>query len=177
MSLLGLFTGVLFGAALVAAGLTNPRGIIAMLRFRDLHLLKVLVTAIAIGVVGLAAFAALGIGHFDVKATHVVANALGGLLFGVGFALTGYCPGTALAGSAEGRPDAPFVVVGGLAGTAVFTAMYDGLVTRLLEPLSYGKLTLPGMLDVAPLVVALPLGVVAAIFVARWLRTSPPRVA
>lgn len=169
---LGAITGTIFGAVLMAAGLSNPRLIIGMLRLKDLRLLKLLVTAIATGIVGVAILDAAGAAHLGVKTLHVVAVLAGGVVFGVGFALSGYCPGTALAGAAEGRRDALFVAAGGLVGTAAFAFTYAWLRPVLVDPLTFGKPTVPSWLGVPALVVALPVGVAAAGVIRHWLRTA-----
>ena len=174
-ALLGLGTGVAFGAALALGGLSSPNWIVGMLRLRELRLLKLLVTAIATGILGIAVLGELGLAHADVKTLHVLAVLAGGLLFGVGFAVTGYCPGTALAGSAEGRPDAPFVVLGGLAGTALFALLYRFLAPVLVEPLTFGKPTLATWIGLRPLWIALPVAALATWLIASWWRAENPR--
>lgn len=172
---LGLLIGLAFGAILVVSGLSNPRLIIDMLRLRNLHLLKALVTALGVGIAGIALLDSAGLAHTGVKTTHVLANLGGGALFGIGFALAGYCPGTALAGVAEGRRDAIFTVLGGLFGAAVFSASYIALKPILIEPLTLGKLTLPSVLGLPALAVALPLGAVVAGLVYLWRRDEAGR--
>ena len=175
IALLGMATGVAFGAALALGGLSNPNWIVGMLRLRELRLLKLLVTAIATGILGIAVLGELGLAHADLKTLHVLAVLFGGLLFGVGFAVTGYCPGTALAGSAEGRPDAPFVVLGGLAGTALFVGLHRFLAPVLVEPLTFGKPTLATWFGVRPLWIALPMAALALWWIVRWWRAETPR--
>jgi uncharacterized protein len=170
----GLLVGIAFGAILWASGLSNPRLITNMLRLRDLWLLKVLVTALAIGIVGVALLASAGAAHTSIKPLHVLALVLGGAIFGVGFAISGYCPGTSLAAAAEGRRDAFFTILGGLAGTAAFAGAYAWLLPRVIEPMSYGKPTLFSWLGVPALAVALPIGAGAAILIGRWWRTEHP---
>jgi uncharacterized membrane protein YedE/YeeE len=168
----GLLVGIAFGAILFAGGLADPRRIIDMLRLKDLWLLKLLVTALGVGIVGVAVLSALGAAHTSIKTLHVVAIAAGGVLFGLGFALTGYCPGTALAGAASNQRDAFFVIAGGLAGTALFAALYTALRPRLIDPLSFGKPTLFEWLGVPALALALPLGVGIGWLVLRWWRAG-----
>jgi len=169
---LGALTGTAFGAVLMAAGLSNPRLIIDMLRLKDLRLLKLLVTAIATGIVGVAVLDASGAAHLGVKPLHVIAVLAGGAVFGVGFALSGYCPGTALAGAAEGRRDALFVAAGGLLGTAAFAFTYAWLRPVLVDPLTFGTPTIPSWLGVPGLAVALPIGVAAIGVIQHWFRAA-----
>ncbi len=170
--LAGLLIGIAFGAILFASGLADPRRIVGMLRLQDLWLLRVLVTAIAVGIVGIALLSVLGAAHTSIKTLHVLAVSAGGVLFGIGFAVTGYCPGTSLAAAAAGRLDALFVIAGGLTGTALYALAYDGLEPLLLEPLTYGKPTLFSWLGIPALWLALPLGALAAGLVFHWLRTE-----
>jgi uncharacterized membrane protein YedE/YeeE len=168
--LLGLLIGLAFGAVLMLTGLSNPRLIVGMLRLEDLRLLKLLATALGVGIAGIALLDSGGFAHLSVKTTHVLANLVGGAIFGIGFAVTGYCPGTALAGAAEGRRDAIFTILGGLLGTALFTVSYSALKPILIDPLMFGKLTLPSLLGLPALAVALPIAAVVAFLVVSWRR-------
>lgn len=170
----GLLVGSAFGAILYASGLADPRRIVGMLRLKDLFLLKLLVTAIGLGIVGIALLSAAGAAHTSVKTLHVLAILTGGVIFGAGFAVTGYCPGTSLAAAAAGRRDALFTVLGGLAGTAVFAALYPWIAPRLLEPLSFGKPTVDSSIGLPALAVALPIGAAIAYLVYRWWRSEHP---
>lgn len=76
--LAGLLIGIAFGAILFASGLADPRRIVGMLRLQDLWLLRVLVTAIAVGIVGIALLSVLGAAHTSIKTLHVLAVAAGG---------------------------------------------------------------------------------------------------
>ena len=168
----GLLIGCAFGAILYASGLADPRRIVGMLRLKDLFLLKLLVTALGLGIVGVALLAAADAAHTSVKTLHVLAILAGGAIFGAGFAVTGYCPGTSLAAAAAGRRDALFTVLGGLAGTAVFAALYPWIAPRLVEPLSFGKPTVDSALGLPALAVALPIGAAIAYLFLRWLRSE-----
>ena len=165
---LGLLIGIAFGAALFLAGLSNPRLILEMLRLRDLRLLRVIVSALATGILGVALLDAGGLAHTSIKTLHLVALLLGGALFGAGFAVSGYCPGTSLAGAAEGRRDAPFVVLGGLLGTAAYALAYGWLQPLVVAPATFGKPTVPSLLGLPPLPVALVLGGALVALIASW---------
>jgi len=112
-----------------------------------------MLSAIIVGMVGLYALAAFDLVNFDVKATHVAANLLGGLLFGGGWAIMGYCPGTAVGTIGEGRWHAIWAVLGMLIGAAIYAEVYPALRASILSWGDFGKLTLPAVLGVSPWVV------------------------
>lgn len=140
--LVSLALGIAFGAILQRVQASSPDRIIGTLTLRDLTILKFMLLAIGVGAIGIGGLAALGLAHLKVKALTLVAVAVGGLVFGAGFAIGGYCPGTCLVGAAEGRKDALFTIVGGLAGALVFALVYPALKPVLIEPLSLGSPTL-----------------------------------
>lgn len=170
--ILGVLTGLALGATLMLSGLSTPRWLIDMLRLKDLHLLKVLVAALGVGILGVTLLELVGAAHLGVKTVHVAALILGGGIFGVGFAVSAYCPGTALAAAAQGRRDALFAVVGGLLGVGVFAALYEPIRPWLIEPLTYGKITFPGWLGVSRWVLSVPLAAVIGLVSFWWLRSG-----
>jgi uncharacterized membrane protein YedE/YeeE len=174
---LGLLIGMAFGAILSLSGLSDPRRIIEMLRLRDLHLLKLLVVAIATGIVGIALLDTAGMAHTSIKTLHILAILVGGAVFGLGFAIAGYCPGTSLAAAAEGRRDALFTVAGGLAGAGVHAALYAWFLPRIVEPLSFGQPTLHSWLGLPSVAVAVPLGGCLFWVAYRWWRGERSAVA
>ena len=143
--ILAVIFGILFGFALQRAGATNPQVIINMLRLKDLHLAKVILLAIAVSSALLFGGLAAGLidpAHLDVKTSYWGVLA-GGAIFGIGWTLAGYCPGTGVAAIGEGRKDALFFVIGGLVGAFLYTithAKYIGTV--MLEELLGGKVSL-----------------------------------
>jgi hypothetical protein len=89
--ILALFLGVGFGFSLNKAGLTKYHKIVNVFRFTDLAVLKFMMTALAVAMCGLYLLRGLGWVTFpDAPATYIVGNLVGGLLFGVGMALTGF---------------------------------------------------------------------------------------
>ncbi|HEX6049647.1 MAG TPA: DUF6691 family protein, partial [Gemmatimonadaceae bacterium] len=108
------------------------------------------------GMVGVYLLSAMGVPmKFDVKPTYVLGVALGGLIFGVGFALSGYCPGTCVVGAGEGRRDALSAVGGGVVGALLFTLVYRWIEPVLVKPMSYGKITLADLFHTSTLVMAI----------------------
>ena len=83
--------GVFFGFSLNKAGLTKYNKIVGVFRFTDLAVLKFMMTALVVAMSGLYALRGLGLLTFpNIPATYIVGNLVGGLIFGVGMALTGY---------------------------------------------------------------------------------------
>lgn len=112
-----LACGAGFGFLLSRARATDFDAITDMFLLRDLHLMGVIGVAIATAAVGIALLRARGRqGELAPKPYHRLVFA-GGLIFGVGWALSGTCPGTALAQVGEGRVYALVTVLGILAGT------------------------------------------------------------
>jgi len=145
--LLAIIVGLAFGFALHRAGAGNPQYIINMLRLKDLHLAKVIL--FAIGTSSLLLFLLLFAGlidqsHISIKSAYT-GVILGGLIFGIGFAVGGYCPGTCLVGFGGGRKDALFFILGGLIGAGIFTLIYGWLKSTfpaIFNTIAGGKTTL-----------------------------------
>ncbi len=88
---LAVFLGVFFGFSLNKAGLTKYHKIVNVFRLTDLAVLKFMMTALVVAMSGLYVLRGLGLVVFpSVPSTYIVGNLVGGLLFGVGMALTGY---------------------------------------------------------------------------------------
>ncbi len=89
--LLALLLGIGFGFSLNKAGLTSYHNIANQFRFTDMTILKYMMTAIVVAMIGLYIFRGLGWVTFPtVPATYLVGNLVGGLIFGVGMAGAGY---------------------------------------------------------------------------------------
>ncbi len=89
--LIALLLGAMFGFSLNKAGLTQYNKIVNVFRFTDMAVLKFMMTALVVAMIGLYGLRGLGLITFPaVPATYVAGNLAGGLLFGVGMALTGY---------------------------------------------------------------------------------------
>ncbi len=118
-----LLLGAGFGAALERGGLGDGRKLSGQFYFRDLTVFKVMFTAIITAMLGL--YWAERSGVLDraallVPPTYVLPQLVGGLIFGAGFVLAGYCPGTSCVASVSGRLDGLAALVGMVAGMLVF---------------------------------------------------------
>lgn len=151
-----LAVGLLFGFLLQKAGLARYDRIVNVYRFRDLTVLKFLLTAVVTGAVAIRLLVSTGAaGSVPVPATFVLGNAAGGFVFGIGMALSGFCPGTIAAGVGEGRLDYLFPgVLGMIAGALGFGIAYQWLMP-VLRIGAVGALALPEWVGAEPWLVVL----------------------
>ena len=165
--ILGLVFGVVFGFLLQKGGVAKYHVLMGVLLLEDFTVVKVMLTAIVVGMVGIFAMRAAGLVELHLKPTRFAANIVGGLIFGVGFALLAYCPGTGAAALGQGNYDALAGVAGLLAGSYLYAEM-SGLMNRtILKWGDRGKVMLPDLVGVSPatfvmvFVPALVLGLIA----------------
>ncbi len=125
---LALFIGMLFGFILERAGFATAAHIAPVFYFKNTMVPKVMVSAI----VTAATLITLGVlfGYIDynnifIPTTYLWAYFVGGLIFGLGMVMSGWCPGTALAGIATLKIDAIFFALGLLAGMYFYFDIYD----------------------------------------------------
>ena len=144
----GLVTGMVFGVLLQRAQVIRYDKQLAALRFQDFTILKFMMSAIIVGMVGTYFLYDQGLVKLSIKPTILGGTITGGLLFGVGWALLGYCPGTSLGALGEGRTDAFWGILGAIAGAALYAEMFPYLQDTLLKMHDYGKITLPQLLGV-----------------------------
>ncbi len=147
--LLGLVFGVIFGFLLQKGGVAKYHILLGVLLLEDFTVVKVMLTAIIVGSVGVFSLFALGMVKLHVKPTRYAANILGGLLFGVGFGLLGYCPGTGAAALGQGNWDAIAGVLGLLIGSYLFAEASGKLSKTLMKVGDRGKLMLPELLGMS----------------------------
>ncbi len=88
---------------------------------------------------------------------------IGGLIFGIGFAILGYCPGTAAGALGSGSIDAFFGIIGFLIGTGLFAILYPNIKDRLMSK-GYGNITIPEILKINPFVIVLVFSILILIF-------------
>ena len=153
----GFLIGVVFGFLLDKGGVTYYDVIIGQLLLKDFTVIKVMMTAVAVGMLGFYAMRSAGMVQLHVKTGSVGSTVMGGLIFGVGFAILGYCPGTVLAAAARGALDAlAGGVVGALIGAWLFAAIYPKLENTVLNRKAFIKSTIPELIGVHPWVVIVP---------------------
>ena len=165
--LLGLFTGIAFGFLLQKGRVLRFEKQVGAMLLRDMTILKFMLSAIVVGMVGvhlLSDFQIITISH---KPMNLGAILLGGALFGAGWSIMGYCPGTSIGALGEGRWHALFAVAGMVIGAAVYAELYPLLKKTVLAWIDYGKIGLPGALGISHWVI-IPLFWVATIALFVW---------
>ena len=119
--------GIIFGFALFHAGFTDSRRIAWAFYFKDVGVPVVMFSAIVTGMLGLWGLSLIGVLDFSevyMLPTFLLPMAVGGVLFGIGMAIGGYCPGTAAAAVATGKIDGIVFIVGFLIGSLVFGDLF-----------------------------------------------------
>jgi hypothetical protein len=151
-SLAPLAIGFGFGWLLQKAGLSRYERIVNVFRFKDFAVVQFLLSALFTAAVGITSFEGLGLATaVPIPTTYLVGNLVGGLVFGIGMALSGFCPGTVAAGAGEGRLD--YLLAGGLGlyvGAIAYGLMYESLMPSLSRWGRFGNVTLAEVLDVEP---------------------------
>ena len=158
----GLVTGILFGFFLQKARVLRYDKQLGALRLMDMTIVKFMLSTVLVGMVGIYLLKDLGLVKLSVKSTNLGANIIGGLLFGAGWDLLGYCPGTSAGALGEGRWDALWGIIGMLVGAALFAEVYPALKTTILTWGDLGKITLPQVLGLSHWVIV-PVVIVGAL--------------
>jgi hypothetical protein len=141
---LGFVFGILFGFLLQKGGVGKYHVLMGPLLLEDWTVVKVMGTAILVGMVGIHALHRARRVELHLKPARLGANILGGLVFGAGFGLSAYCPGTNLTALGQGNWDALPVAAGLIAGSYLY-AEFSAVLGRTVE--KWGTLeerTLPG---------------------------------
>jgi len=149
--LLTLVGGVAFGVVLERAGFGSGCKLTAVFYGYDMSVVKVMFTAIVTAMAGLWLLASIGV--IDMQEIYIVptnytAQLVGGLVFGAGFVIGGYCPGTAVVACAAGRTDAWVFALGLLAGIAFYARFMSG-VEQWIRANAIDNVTLPSLTGIA----------------------------
>ncbi len=159
----GLLLGIAFGFLLQKGGVTRYDVIIGQLLLTDHTVLKIMLSAVLTGTIGVHLLKSLGLAQLHPKPGSIGSSVVGGLIFGVGFGILGYCPGTVAGAVGQGSMDALLGgVVGILIGAGLFAAVFHKIHDPILSKGHFGEITLPEVFKVHPWVVVAP---VAALIV------------
>lgn len=150
----GLFVGIVFGFLLRKAHVTRFAVIVKQLLLKDFTVVKVILTA----VVSASACIAL-LRYFQpelalkIDATTLFASMVGGAIFGVGMAVVGYCPGTAVGAAADGAKDIWFGLLGMVVGAAIYAESFEWIQEQIKPAKDMVKTTLPEYFGVSEFVI------------------------
>jgi len=164
---LGLMTGILFGILLQKGRVLRFEIQIGAMLLKDMTILKFMLSAILVGMVGITLLTDAGLATLRPKPMNLGAVVLGGALFGAGWAVMGYCPGTSIGALGEGRWHAVFAVAGMLVGAALYAELYPFFQSTVLAWKDFGTIGVPETLGVSAWVI-IPMFWAGVIFLFRW---------
>ncbi len=159
LRLQGLLFGVAFGFLLQKGGVAQYDVLVGALLLTDFTVFQVMLSAILVGMVGIATMRRLGLVSLHPKPLRPGANIVGGLLFGVGFGLSGYCPGTGAAAAGQGNLDALVAIAGMIVGSYLYAELVQAQ-KRPAEPGPREAATIDAMVPVPRSLVVLGAAVV-----------------
>jgi hypothetical protein len=151
----GIITGILFGFLLQKGHVLRYDKQVGALRLMDMTILKFMLSAIVVAAVGIYLLKDMGVVQLSIKSTSVGAQLVGGALFGIGWGVLGYCPGTAVGALGEGRTDGFWGILGMLLGGALYAWAYPMMKSAIIPLGNYGKITLPQVLGISHWIVIL----------------------
>jgi len=167
MLLYGLATGILFGFLLQKARVLRYDKQLGALRLADMTIVKFMLSTVLVAMVGTYLLKDFGLVKLSIKTTLLGAVILGGLIFGIGWGLLGYCPGTSAGALGEGRWDAIWGILGMLVGAGLYGEAYPGLKETVLTWGNLGKIALPQVLGVSHWIV-IPVFLAGGLVLFRW---------
>ena len=157
----GIVTGIIFGFLLQKAQVLRYDKQIGALRLIDMTIVKFMLSAIVVASIGIYFFRDLGVVKLNIKATSIGAQLLGGALFGIGWGILGYCPGTAAGALGEGRIDGLWGILGMLCGGALYAVVYPVMKAHIVSLGNFGKISLPQIVGLNHWIVIVILTVLA----------------
>jgi uncharacterized protein len=143
-----LLVGIAFGWCLERSGMGSARKLIGQFYLTDLTVFKVMFTAIITAMLGLFWLGWIGvldISRVYVPETYIIPQLLGGIIFGVGFATAGLCPGTSCVSAITGRGDGVAAMLGMFTGV-LLAGLFFGTLESFYESTPHGSFTLPEMI-------------------------------
>jgi len=159
----GIVTGIIFGFLLQKAQVLRYDKQVGALRLIDMTILKFMLSAIVVASIGIYIFKDLGVVKLSIKATSIGAQLVGGALFGIGWGLLGYCPGTAVGALGEGRIDSLWGILGMLGGGGLYAVIYPFMKAHIVSIGSYGKISLPQVIGINHWIVIIILTVLSGL--------------
>jgi hypothetical protein len=144
----GLVTGVLFGIFLQRAEAIRFERQVGAMRLMDMTIVKFMLSTIVVGSIGIYLLSDLGVVSFAPRSLSLGLQVVGGLLFGAGWAIIGFCPGTSIGALGEGRFHVIWPILGMLIGGLVFALLYPAIQTYIAPIGAFGSVSLPELLGI-----------------------------
>lgn len=164
-----IIIGIVFGFILERAGFGTSKHIAPVFYFRNLRVSQVMISAILTCATLLTIAVYNGILDFNqifIPTTYIWPYLVGGVLFGLGMVMSGWCPGTAVVGVATGKLDAAVFLLGVMVGMSVYFDKFD-LLADFANSSNLGRWTIQNALDVniyTALIITILLGIGLSIF-------------
>jgi hypothetical protein len=150
---LGLVTGVFFGFLLQKGRVLRFDKQVGAMLLKDMTIFKFMLSAILVGMIGILLLSDAQVIKISHKAMNLGAVLVGGALFGTGWAVMGFCPGTSIGALGEGRWHAVFAVLGMVTGAALYAELYPFFKSNVLAWKDFGKIGMPETLGLSPWVI------------------------
>jgi uncharacterized membrane protein YedE/YeeE len=151
--LLGLITGIIFGLLLQKGRVLRFDKQVGAMLLKDMTVFKFMLSAIIVGMIGILLLSNAGLIQLSHKTMNLAGVLIGGTLFGAGWAVMGFCPGTSVGAVGEGRWHAVFAVIGMIVGAAVYAELYPFFKSTVLAWKDFGKIGLPQAIGISPWVI------------------------
>lgn len=147
----GVFTGIILGVFFQKGQISQFKTIVGQLLFKNFIVLKIIMTAIVVGSIGIFFADYLGILHVDlfIKPRAIFGAIIGGIIFGIGMATLGYCPGTCVAAAGQGSRDGFYGILGMLFGAWVYAELHTTISKNIPKTL-FENTTLPQLFGISP---------------------------
>ena len=165
--LTGAVTGIIFGILLQKGQVIRYDRQLGALRLQDMTIVKFMLSTILVAMVGIYLLFDFGLIKLSIKPLILGGNILGGLIFGLGWGIVGYCPATAMGALGEGRYDSIFALLGMLLGAGFYAEMYPLMKGTVLTWGDFGKITLATVFGINHWIIIIILAVLF-ILLFRW---------
>lgn len=129
-----IFVGFIFGIVLTKAEAVSWYRIYEMFQFQSFHMYGIIMTAIAVGVIGVQIIKRSQLKDIDGKPIEIqdkekgsIRYWAGGILFGLGWAMVGACPGPIFIMLGAGFISVGLILIGAVLGTFLYGVVKDKL--------------------------------------------------
>lgn len=165
----GAVAGLILGILLQKSGLSQFKIIVGQFLFRNFIVLKVLMTAVIVGSIGIYGLISLDLPvKLFLKQMPLLGIVIGAAIFGLGMVILGYCPGTCVAAAGQGSRDAWYGILGMLFGAFLYSIVYPLVQSTILSGWMIKTTTLYELFNVSPWVIIVLLAVFAIVFF-KWI--------